>query len=128
MVVQIDLAFAVLLEDQDAVDAPILQGIEGFLVEFLALELAARDLPASQERLFGVGFRSAAAHQGKGERQDNGDEYKGRFLDGRDFHGVPPCGRSPSNDKGRGAIPAALVVQADVSAGSVPVAYGMRAL
>ena len=74
MVVQIDLAFAVLLENYDAVDAPILHGIEGFLVEFLAFELAAGDFPAAQECFLGVGFGSATAHQGKGEHQDEGNE------------------------------------------------------
>ena len=56
MVVKVNLPLAILLEDQDAVDAPILHGIEGFLVEFLAFELAAGELPAAQERFFGVGL------------------------------------------------------------------------
>ena len=74
MVVKVNLPLAILLEDQDAVDAPILQGLKGFFVEFLARELTAGDFPAAQERFFGVGFGSATAHQGKGEHQDEGDE------------------------------------------------------
>ena len=67
---QVEGARTVLIEDQDAVDAPLLEHIHVLIGQLFALQCSARELPAADEVGLGVLAAAAAARQGKGERQD----------------------------------------------------------
>ena len=85
---QVESACAVLIENQDAVDTPILEHIHVLIGQLFALQGSTRELPAADEVGLGVlATAAAAARQGKGERQDACQECEYGLFE-RCLHGV----------------------------------------
>ena len=83
----IEDACAVLVEDQDAVEAPLLEHIHVLIGELFAIQGSTRVLPAADEVGLGVFAAAAAARQGKGERQDACQKCEYGLFE-RCLHGV----------------------------------------
>ena len=84
---QVEGARAVLIEDQDAVDAPLFEHIHVLIGELFAIQGSTRVLPAADEVGLGVFAAAAAARQGKGERQDACQKCEYGLFE-RCLHGV----------------------------------------
>ena len=80
-------ARAVFVEDQDTVEAPLLEHIHVLIGELFAVQGSTRVLPAADEVGLGVFAAAAAARQGKGERQDACQKCEYGLFE-RCLHGV----------------------------------------
>ena len=84
---QVEGACTVLIENQDAVDTPILEHLHVLIGQLFAIHGSTRELPAADEVGLGVFGAAAAARQGKGERQDACQECEHGLFE-RCLHGV----------------------------------------
>ena len=85
---QVEGACTVLIENQDAVDTPILEHLHVLIGQLFALQGSSRELPTADEVGLGIlATAAAAARQGKGERQDACQECEYGLFE-RCLHGV----------------------------------------
>ena len=84
---QVEGACTVLIENQDAVDTPILEHLHVLIGELFAVQGSTREFPAADEVGLGVFAAAAAARQGKGERQDACQKCEYGLFE-RCLHGV----------------------------------------
>ena len=84
---QVEGACTVLIENQDAVDTPILEHLHVLIGQLFAIHGSTREFPAADEVGLGVFAAAAAARQGKGERQDACQKCEYGLFE-RCLHGV----------------------------------------
>ena len=84
---QVEGACTVLIENQDAVDTPILEHLHVLIGQLFALHGSTREFPAADEVGLGVFAAAAAARQGKGKRQDACQKCECGLFE-RCLHGV----------------------------------------
>ena len=84
---QVEGTCTVLIENQDAVDTPILEHLHVLIGQLFALHGSTREFPAADEVGLGVFAAATAARQGKGERKDACQKCEYGLFE-RCLHGV----------------------------------------